>query len=275
MRFEWPFFACHNSEVVCTQTKLWRWKQKLLVLIMTVTICYKHQVFVLVITIIFIIIDVSKVLPMLHSLFTTYRNDRVSMEGFLLRLTVNRLMHFCCDQKKIFTVIFFYDLRLKFVPENFAWPLNSFAGLRLTVYPIVTLKRESASKVSVQELFEKSGSYFRATILADSCLHRKRARNKWTSPLVSPTNWEPVRRLSWSHQLNQTKVALACSRFSVKKDARKSGSAKDLVFTLDNRSCRVHLPAIFRAPTLLLVFFDWKPDTISDFSGVITSVFAT
>lgn len=25
-------------------------------------------------------------------------------------------MHFCCDQKKIFTVIFFYDLRLKFVP---------------------------------------------------------------------------------------------------------------------------------------------------------------
>ena len=101
MRFEWPFFACHNSEVVCTQTKLWRWKQKLLVLIMTVTICYKHQVFVLVITIIFIIIDVSKVLPMLHSLFTTYRNDRVSMGWFLLRLTVKRLMYFCCDQKKI------------------------------------------------------------------------------------------------------------------------------------------------------------------------------
>lgn len=83
---------------------------------MTVTICYKHQVFVLVITIIFIIIDVSKVLPMLHSLFTTYRNDRVSMGWFLLRLTVKRLMHFCCDQKKIFTVIFFYDWRLKFVP---------------------------------------------------------------------------------------------------------------------------------------------------------------
>lgn len=42
--------------------------------------------------------------------FTTYRNDRVSMEWFLLRLTVNRLMHFCCDQKKIFSYFF---LRLK------------------------------------------------------------------------------------------------------------------------------------------------------------------
>lgn len=30
----------------------------------------------------------------------------------------------------------------------------------------------------MQELFEKSGSYFRATILADSCLHRQRAQNK-------------------------------------------------------------------------------------------------
>lgn len=159
-------------------------------------------------------------------------------------------MHFCCDQKKIFTVIFFLRLKVKictfFSPDRFT------ANGLPHCYSQTRVGEQGGRARALREVWFLFSSHNTRGLLLTP-----QASSKQVDLAASVA--DQLRACSQAQLKPSAEPDEGCSSlFQVlrQKDARKSGSAKDLVFILDNRSCRVHLPAIFRAPTLLLVFFD-------------------